>query len=229
MTGDFSMATVELIHSHVWNKAARPTINTFLFHESLFKLEYLALNTCQRGSSKYITVKMQMNQKTSLKFCLTMRKCSVSDLSPAFFWLSLAHFPTKPRFPIWLVCYWTHQKQSGGETVKHEDRLTAIWRWEQAWLCCDIFNYSNWCWSHFLSCHTQRSWWMLMRHSGSECCLITHSEKILCGLIPSGQPFFSHEIKSLPLFPSFHRVWKHPIRIHTCFLHHSPSKTTAHY
>lgn len=33
-----------------------------------------------------------------------------------------AHFPTKLCFPIWPACYWTHQKPSGGETMKHEAR-----------------------------------------------------------------------------------------------------------
>lgn len=33
----------------------------------------------------------------------------------------------------------------------------------------------------------ERSWLLLMRHSGSDCCWIKHSEKISCGLTPRGQ------------------------------------------
>lgn len=51
-------------------------------------------------------------------------------------------------------------------------------------------------WIHFLSSCTERSRCLLMRHSGSECCLIIHSEKMQRGFISSGQLYFFHYLLS---------------------------------
>lgn len=98
------------------------------------------------------------------------------------------NFPTKLCFPIWLACYRTHQKQSRGETTEPEDR--AVWQLYEDGNKPDFVATSSITQTDagsILQVVTEQSWWFLMRHSGSECCLIIHSEKMLCGLIPSGQ------------------------------------------
>lgn len=127
---------------------------------------------------KCVTVKRQINQRYDKLINSPWQWENVASLiwllhSSGSGWNCSAQSPLFPS--DWSVTECIKRSPRGKQwNMKTESGLTAAWKWEQAWIRCDNFNYSNWCWIHFISCHTEHSWWFLMRHSGSNNASIEH-------------------------------------------------------